>query len=132
MKNVFRFLYELLIGKPEPPMETPLYRSEIFPDVGGVSLLLITVLMVLFYYYGLNHVMRTARFSHWYHWLGVLILNAVVAFSFAIYYCRANEVTPDSYVYWFAFANAFYSALFFFLFSLLFKWRSYNAARTPF
>ncbi|AHM63098.1 hypothetical protein D770_24265 [Flammeovirgaceae bacterium 311] len=132
MKNVFRFLYELIIGRPEPPMETPLYRSEIFPDVGGITLLLITALMVLFYYYVLNHLIQTARFSHWYHWLGVLLINAAIAFGYAIYYCRLNEVTPDSYVYWFAFANAFYSAVFFLVFSLLFKWRSNNAARTPF
>lgn len=132
MINIFRFLYELIIGRPQPPMETPLYRSEIFPDVGGITLLLITLSMVFFYYYVLNHLMQTARFSHWYHWLGVLLINAVIAFSFAIYYCRINELTPDSYIYWFAAANALYSGLFFLLFSLAVKWKSNNAAHTPF
>ena len=132
MKNIFRFLYELIIGRPQPPMETPLYRSEIFPDVGGISLLLITLGMVAFYYYVLNHLVPTARFSHWYHWLGMLVINALIAFWFAIYYCRINEATPDSYIYWFGVANALYSGLFFLLFSMALKWRSNNAARTPF
>ena len=132
MKNLFRFLYELIIGRPQPPMETPLYRGEIFPDVGGITLLLITFAMVVFYYYVLNHLLQTAVFSHWYHWLAVLGINAIIAFSFAVYYCRINEATPDSYVYWFGVANAVYSALFFLLFSLAIKWKSNNAARTPF
>lgn len=132
MINVFRFLYELIIGRPQPPMETPLYRGEIFPDVGGITLLLITLAMVAFYYYVLNHLIHTAMFSHWYHWLVVLIINAAIAFGFAVYYCRINEVTPDSYIYWFATANAFYSGIFFILFSLIIKWKSNSAARTPF
>lgn len=132
MKNIFRFLYELIIGRPQPPMETPLYRNEIFPDVGGITLLLISLLMVVFYYYVLNHLLQTARLSHWYHWLGVLIINAIIAFGFAVYYCRINEATPDSYIYWFAAANALYSGIFFLLFSMLLKWKSNNAARTPF
>lgn len=132
MQELFRFLYELIIGRPQPPMETPLYRSDIFPDVGAITLLLITLGLVVFYYYVLNHLMRTAIFSHWYHWLAVLLINAAIAFGFAIYYCRVNEVTPDTYIYWFGAANALYSAVFFLLFSLAVKWKSNNAARTPF
>ncbi|WP_017731577.1 hypothetical protein [Nafulsella turpanensis] len=132
MKDIFRFLYELIIGRPQPPMETPLYRNDIFPDVGGITLLLITMGMVILYYYLLNHFMRTAVFSHWYHWLAILLINAAIAFGYAVYYCRINEATPDSYIYWFAAANALYSAIFFLLFSMAVKWKSNNAAHTPF
>jgi hypothetical protein len=132
MSGFFRFLYELIAGRPEPAMDTPIYRQDVFPDVGALTLLLITFLMVMAYYYVLNYVINTARFSHWYHWLVWLMINATIAFSYAIYYCRLQEVTPDSYVYWFATANAVWSAVFFFVFSMLVKWKSVSAARTPF
>ncbi|SDL64098.1 hypothetical protein SAMN05421823_107132 [Catalinimonas alkaloidigena] len=131
MKSLFRSLYELIAGNPQPPADTPLYRDIIFPDVGGVTLL-ITLGLVLVYYYGLNHFLRIHWFSLWYHWLLVLMLNAVIAYIYATYYCNLNEATPDSYIYWFGTANALWSAVFFLAFSFAVKWKSSMASRTPF
>jgi hypothetical protein len=33
MKAFFRFLYEL-IGNPQPPADTPVYRDVVFPNIG--------------------------------------------------------------------------------------------------
>lgn len=131
MRDLFVLLYEMLIGPPQPPADTPLYRELIFPDVGGLTLL-ISLVVVVIYYYLLNHLLRIHWFSMWYHWLLTLAFTAGAAFLLADRYARQAEVTPDSYVTWFGLANLCWAVVFFALFSVALKWKSAQASRTPF
>ncbi|MBG8553168.1 hypothetical protein FY528_03345 [Hymenobacter lutimineralis] len=130
MKALFQTIYEL-IGQPQPPADTPVYRDVIFPNLGllnwGLSLAL-----VLLFYLGINRAMGVATFNKGRHWGIFLALNAVLAFVITLWQTSAQQATQHSYIYWLATWNAVLSMLWFFLFSLLLKRTSTNASTTPF
>jgi hypothetical protein len=133
MQELFTFLYELFIG--EHPNEAALIRGEIFPSVGLLTLF-ITLIAVIVYYYGMNSLSTRARFNYNGYWFGVLLVNAVICFIIALNkIANGLEVHFDDYepyFYFFAVENAFYSMLFFVLFSLLLKTWSRHAPYVPF
>jgi hypothetical protein len=133
MQGFFTFLYELFIG--EHPNQAALVRSEVFAIVGLMTLG-ITVLFVLFYYYVMNSVSTRARYNYTGYWAALLVVNSIVAFFVALNKMAEKlEVHFDdyeTYFYTFAVENAFYSALFFLLFSLLLKTWSRHAPYVPF
>ncbi|MBC6991500.1 MULTISPECIES: hypothetical protein [Hymenobacter] len=130
MKSFFRFLYEL-IGTPQPPSETPLYRDVIFPNVGLLTLG-ISLGLVLIFYYLINRAMGVATFNKVRHWVIFLVINALLAFVVAIWQAHAQQAAEHSYIYWMATLNAFYGLLWFFLFSIILRKGSTNASTTPF
>ncbi|QHT67674.1 hypothetical protein GXP67_14060 [Rhodocytophaga rosea] len=133
MQELFTFLYELFIG--EHPNEAALIRGEIFPSVGLLTLF-ITLIAVIVYYYGMNSLSTRARFNYNGYWFAVLLVNAVICFIIALNkIANGLEVHFDDYepyFYFFAVENAFYSMLFFVLFSLLLKTWSRHAPYVPF
>jgi ABC-type sulfate transport system permease component len=133
MQSFFTFLYELFIG--EHPNQAALVRAEVFPIV-GLQTLGITLLLVLIYYYLMNSTSTRARFNYTGYWLGVMIVNGIIAFSLALNkIAEALEVHFDdyeAYFYTFAVENAFYSVFFFVVFSLLLKTWSKHAPYVPF
>jgi hypothetical protein len=130
MKGFFRFIYEL-IGSPQPPSETPVYREVIFPNVGlltiGVSLA-----MVLIFYYLINRAMGVATFNKVRHWVTFLVVNALLAFIIGIWQANSQAVASHSYIYWMSTWNAILGLFWFFLFSVILKRGSTNASTTPF
>ncbi|MCB2409321.1 hypothetical protein [Hymenobacter lucidus] len=130
MKGFFRFLYEL-IGTPQPPSETPVYREVIFPNVGLLTIGL-SLAMVLIFYYLINKAMGVATFNKVRHWVIFLIINALLAFIIGIWQTSSQEVASHSYVYWMSTWNAILGLFWFFLFSVLLKRGSTNASTTPF
>ncbi|RAK64004.1 hypothetical protein [Hymenobacter edaphi] len=130
MKGFFRALYEV-IGSPQPSSEVPVYREVIFPNIGLLNLGITLVLLVLFYLV-INRWMRVATFSRPSHWAIMLVLNVIIAFVIVLAQVNGQNVVSHSYVYWLALLNALYAALFFFLFSLIFRKLSVNASTTPF
>ncbi|TGE19665.1 hypothetical protein [Hymenobacter elongatus] len=130
MKSFFRFLYEL-IGTPQPPSETPVYREVIFPNVGLLTIGL-SLAMVLIFYYIINRAMGVATFNKLRHWVIFLVLNAVLAFIIGIWQANSQAVASHSYVYWMSTWNAILGLFWFFLFSVLLKRGSTNASTTPF
>src|SRR6187397_586492 len=66
MIKFFSGLYEWLLGSPQPPQETLVYRDVIFPNA-GLFMLGFSLAMVLVYYYVLNRALNTGfyRTSHW-------------------------------------------------------------------
>jgi hypothetical protein len=126
----FRSLYEV-IGSPQPPSETPVYRDVIFPNLGLWNLGVTLALLVLFYLV-INRWMRVATFSRPSHWSILLVLNVIIAFINVIVQVKGQNVVEHSYVYWLALLNAFYAALLYFLLSLIFRKLSVNASTTPF
>ena len=130
MKALFRFLYEL-IGAPQPPADTPVYRDVIFPNLGLLNLGISLGLVVVFYLL-INRAMGVATFNKGRHWAIFLGLNALIAFLVAIWQTNAQQVTDHSYIYWLATWNAILGMFWFFLFSVLLKRASTNASTTPF
>ncbi|GAA3946913.1 hypothetical protein [Hymenobacter algoricola] len=130
MKGFFRFVYEL-IGTPQPPSETPVYREVIFPNVGLLTIGL-SLAMVLIFYYLINRAMGVATFNKLRHWVIFLVINAVLAFVIGIWQANSQAVASHSYIYWMSTWNAILGLFWFFLFSALLKRGSTNASTTPF
>jgi len=130
MKGFFRFVYEL-IGTPQPPSETPVYREVIFPNVGLLTIGL-SLAMVLIFYYLINRAMGVATFNKVRHWVLFLVLNALLAFAIGLWQTNSQAVASHSYIYWMSTWNAILGLFWFFLFSVLLKRGSTNASTTPF
>jgi hypothetical protein len=130
MKALFRSLYEI-IGSPQPPADTPVYRDVVFPNIGLLNLG-ISLALVLVFYYLINRAMRVATFNSTGHWALFLVLNALIAFGVTVWQASAQQVTDHSYIYWLATWNAILGLLWFFLFSLILRKGSTNASTTPF
>ena len=130
MQSFFRFLYEL-IGTPQPPADTPVYRQIVFPNIGLLTLG-ISLALVLIFYYLINRAMGVATFNKLRHWTLFLVLNALIAFIVVVWQAKAQQVTDHSYIYWLATLNAVYGLLFYFLFSVILRKGSTNASTTPF
>ncbi len=130
MKGFFRFLYEL-IGSPQPPSETPVYREVIFPNVGLLTLGL-SLALVLIFYYLINRAMGVATFNKVRHWVIFLVVNAVLAFLIGIWQANSQAVASHSYIYWMSTWNAILGMVWFLLFSIILKRGSTNASTTPF
>ena len=130
MKALFRSIYEL-IGAPQPPADTPVYRDVIFPNLGLLNLG-ISLGLVLVFYYLINRALGVATFNKGRHWTIFLVMNALLAFIVTIWQTNAQQVTDHSYIYWLATWNAILGMFWFFLFSVLLKRGSTNASTTPF
>jgi hypothetical protein len=130
MKALFRSIYEL-IGAPQPPADTPVYRDVIFPNIGLLNLAISLGLVVVFYYI-INRALGVATFNKGRHWAIFLGLNALLAFLVTVWQTSAQQVTDHSYIYWLATWNAILGMLWFFLFSVILRKGSTNASTTPF
>lgn len=133
MNDLFAALYELITGQ-GTDLSKLLYNEYTYVPVGTLMLLLSAGFMLL-YYYALNH----PRLNRWYHWIFALIIVCLI--NFAIAYFMADGVVYDTYgktdgyvtqMVNFGIANVIWTIAFFFLFSMLFKWKSRNAMHSPF
>ncbi|WP_245964610.1 hypothetical protein [Rufibacter immobilis] len=129
IQNFFSGLYELFLGRPMPANYTNDYREVIFPNT-GLQLILITLALVIVYYYVLNRALSTGFYKPM-HWVIMLIINAAIAFAVPLIQVNSNGVETHSYTYTFALVNAVLSLLLFFIFSLLLKKGSVQAWTTP-
>lgn len=131
---VFASLYENIPGGFMDDFSEILYENYAYFNAGVFSIISSLIVVILFYYL-INH----PKFNRFYHWLFFLLLNLVVNFINGIYLSKSifEELgiimNYDSrYFFGFAVINAIWSAIFFFVFSIAFKWLSRNCARTPF
>ncbi|WP_210464918.1 hypothetical protein [Rufibacter roseolus] len=129
IQNFFSGLYELFLGRPMPANYTNDYREVVFPNT-GIQLILISLALVILYYYVFNRVMSTGFYKP-IHWTIMLIINAVIAFIVPITQVNNNGIETHSYTYTFALVNAILSLILFFIFSLLLKKGSVQAWTTP-
>lgn len=124
--SIFTSMYEVFIGANS---DYPEYREGIFDSVGLVSFVVAICMCLLFY-------VLLGRWKNiWYtrgHWAVTLILTAVIGFAFAYSQGKSHTSVADSYLIRFAAFNALYSALYFAVFSLLFKNFSIYSKRIPF
>ena len=116
----------------------------------GLMALLISLALVLLYYYAINH----TRFSQWWHWTIVLLISGGINFLLAyswinndfvngnigdcLKYLRDDEDNIKSQLIYqndclmFGLSNFFVSIIFFIVFSFMFKWWSSNCKHSPF
>ena len=136
MQQFFNSLYTFFIGLLYD-RKTPLYglyKASIFNDVGFYTLLTALALVVVFYYVfnrlvpALTH-MGLFRPTHW---LLVLLaaggLSALIAWRVSL----GQGATSDPYMRYFIIANMLVGIIWYVLFSLVLKWGSNHARRTPF
>lgn len=132
----------------EPATES--YTGTNIYNIVGLVTVVIALIIVLGYYYILNH----PRWCKWWSWLITLLVNSIVGLfvAFGLVYSRyINGYIPQELLYqydadgnivadlisaldcWgFGFGGAIVSALFFVVLTFLFKWWSSNAKHVPF
>ena len=125
------------------------YTGAIVFNTVGVITMIISLLIVLTYYYVINH----PRFASFWSWMIVLLVNGIVNFFVAYSWVKndlLDGVIADSLMYkrdengeisstliqdghclGFGFANFIVASLFFILFTFSFKWMSRNCKYSP-
>ncbi len=116
----------------------------------GIIALMVSLLMVIGYYYVLNH----PRFNKWWSWLIVMLVSGTINFIIGYAFCQTDLSKgniADTLMYMrdpageitsvlintvdcvgFGFANFIVSSIFFFILSMCLKWGSRNAKHSPF
>lgn len=111
----------------------------------GSYMIIASLAIALIYYYAINH----PRFNRWWSWLIMLFLSAIINFSVGFVYVYNRlyggqipscfmEADDDSILLstgnciLFGLTNAFIGIVFFFIFSMIFKWWSRNSKHSPF
>lgn len=124
---MFPLLYELLLGQ----NDDPIYVENIFTPVGVLTLLVTLALAVAFY---LLLGRWRAVFHRTPHWIITLVVVAIFAYAYAVYYAldQTNLPESDSYMQGFGGVNLLYALIEFSIFSILLKRFSIFAKRTPF
>lgn len=124
---------------------SPLSGTNSFIGI-GLSMFVISLAMVLIYYYAINH----PWLNHWWGWGIFLVVNAIINFIVGWQwvlkdYYSGKMVTLDpsnnlqiplnigeSEILCFGISNMLLSVLAFIIFSFIFKWWSSNCSRAPF
>ncbi|MBC8152639.1 MAG: hypothetical protein H7Z72_06990 [Bacteroidetes bacterium] len=124
---MFVSIYELWLGQ----NNDPIYADEIFTPVGLITLFVSLALAVI-YYLGLGR--WKAVFHRTPQWVITLVVAAVFAFGYALFYAkdRTQADETDGYMTGFGAVNAIYALIYFFVFSIGLKGFSIFARRTPF
>lgn len=123
--SIFSTLYELVIGENYNYTE---YRGSIFSSVGILSFI-ISVVIALIFYVGLGR--WKPVFHKITHWLITILVVVIVGFGLAFNIANGVLVHVDGYLIQFALFNSIYSALYFIIFSFVFKRFSIYSKRTP-
>ncbi len=127
----FATIYEMFLRYYDPSFSGDLYDEELY-TVLGTGTILINLVLVLLFYYGINR----PNFSRWYNWLLMLIVGVSTSFVFS-YFLIYNKFEGLGYLYEtiqyisFSIRNAIFSVVLFIIFTYLFKWWSTNAKGTP-
>lgn len=129
MNDIFANLFELFgyCNAADDLYETMLYQTN------GIIMLALSATAVALYYY----ILDSPRYVKSYHWAVWGLVTASLTLL-STWFLTSSTFANEGLDYFFSdYANfvigAFaYSLMFFFIFSLLFKWKSPNRRRTPF
>lgn len=136
MQQFFNSLYTSGIGLFYDRKSTMygLYKAEIFNTTGFYTLLTALALVVVFYYI-FNHAIPALTHQGLYkptHWLLTLLLVAGLGALLAYQVSMGQGAVRDPYMRYFIITNTVVAPLWFILFSVILKWGSNHARRTPF
>ena len=130
MNEIFATIFESFYFS--SPFSDEIYSESLYAAL-GISIICISLFCVILFYYGINK----PSFSRWYHWLVILLINAILMFCIAFFWPRSTflalglDFSSGKYVI-FALINAIVASLFFIFFSSVLRWWSTNAKGTPF
>jgi len=134
MAGFFEMLYE---GLPQAKIfyirnfSADMHNADAYAAI-GISMLLSAFIMEAFYYYVLSNYKNWYKTSNWLVWLLIIsILNFSIAFLSAKSAVGINNYS-FSYYFRFAMVNVLWAVVFSFIFSMLLKFKSTTASRTPF
>lgn len=136
MQQFFNSLYTVAIGLLYD-RKTPLYglyKAEIF-NATGLYTVLTALALVLLFYYVFNSAVPFLSHKGLFrpsHWLLVLLLTAGLGALLAWRVSLNQGATPDPYMRYFIIMNTLLAPLWYVLLSLLLKWGSTHARKTPF
>lgn len=123
--SVFTSLYEMAIGENS---DYPEYRDSLFGSIGILTFIISIIFCVLFY-------IVLGRWREiWYnrvHWGITIIILSSIGFGLAFMQSKNLLSISDGYVIMFALFNSIFAAVYFILFSFLFKNFSTFSKRTP-
>ncbi len=143
MNEFFASLYELFINffGHDLGMHLNGYQDGAFGEPHyiwfGLVLMLGTVLMVVLFYYIINH----PRFNMWKHWLLMLgatvIIQYIIAYQWVLDHLNTGKICDDlivnkSDIASFSFVHAFWAFVIFVFVSFVIRWWSKNSSCTPY
>ena len=124
--SIFSSLYELISGTNQ---SIPEYAGEVYDNVGVPTIIIVAIITAIFY-------LLLGRWKPIFfktgHWIFTLLLTTIIAGVFA--FASAMQVIgeADSYMFRFSLMNGIFSAVLFFILSVILKRLSIFAKRTPF
>lgn len=127
IQDVFSTLYGFLHGA-----QGPIFTEQIYPQVGA-ALLVITVVAAALYYYWLGW--TTATLNMLRHWFIALAINSAFCMLTVLGVSRlvlGGWDVDAPIVFTLSLIQALYAALLFTVTSVVIKWGSPHARRTPF
>ena len=147
MKDFFAAMYEFFISLYGEDLGLHLYghNGDAYENNGGealyvpigVAMILSNMVVAAIFYYLINR----PNFNRWYHWLTMLMIaasvNGLVGYYLPYLDVDANRIAADLTIdagncMGFGLVNGLYSAIVFFLASLVLKIWSRNCSSTPF
>lgn len=108
-----------------------LFQEELYASIGLISLITSLFMVVAFYF-----IINRPKFSRWYHWLIMLLINFLITFLVGllvpqnVFYGLNIEYEIMVYVI-FGLKTAIIGTLFFIIWTYLLKWWYGNAKGTP-
>jgi hypothetical protein len=135
LNNIYKGLIEFFLDK--KPTEYARVYKEVAFSLTAWQTIGLTLLMALLFYYGMYNTRGPRPVQRWQWWTVFLLLTAGLGAAVAAYTSLKQgavltNALSRSYRTYFAFANALVAALTFFLWSMVVKWKSNDASRTPF
>lgn len=115
-----------------------MYESGIYPTIGSIMLCSSLLLMAVYYYFISNY-NGFSKKRFWGVWLLVIgVINFIAAYSYSLvemenFYSTSPQGSPYTTAHInFSMVNFLWAILFSFLFSLVLKFKSVRATKTPF
>lgn len=112
-----------------------MYNAGAYTSI-GIMMLLSALVMEALYYYVLSNYGKIHRRSFWFLWLFIIaVLNFILAYiSSMSSLTKADPLTQYTFSQYFTFSmvNVLWAVVFSFIFSVIFKFWSVSASRTPF
>jgi len=133
MNNFFATLYESLFFIDTNNFSENMFLSGAYVSIGLIMVISSLISELLYYYFISNYKMFYKR-TYWFLWIAFTsLINFIVAYSISFSAMAANgDIYTFIEYFSFSMVNILWTMAFCFLFSIVFKFKSIRASRTPF
>lgn len=129
LNDIFSMIFEWL-GY-DGVFSDDVYAQDLYSSLGLCNLFISLFLVILFYF-----IINRPRFSKWYHWLFVLLVNFII--NFLISFIVPQNIFDVLGIYYetlsyviFGLKSGVIASVFFIIWTYVFKWWYGNAKGTP-